>query len=52
MVDTGKINIVIFKNNGKSEKAPTHIILKSKPKEIKQELPQEQDNQIEESLPF
>lgn len=33
LIETGKINIVIFKNNGKSEKAPTHIILKSKPRE-------------------
>lgn len=42
LVDTGKINIVIFSNaNKKSEKAPTHIILKSKPREEikKAELP-------------
>ena len=34
MVETGKINIVIFTNlNRTSEKSPTHIILKSKPRE-------------------
>ena len=52
LAETGKINIVIFSNlNRKSEKAPTHIILKSnfeKPKTEKaEELPE-----INEDLPF
>lgn len=37
-IDGQKINIVVFSNNGKSEKAPTHRILKSKPRENKEEV--------------
>ena len=37
LTETEKINIVIFKNSGKSEKSPTHIILKSKPRQKTEE---------------